>query len=64
VSKREPKYTQKGGATDRFWLRKTLFKGFSPLLLGLENILAKRETFEALAVIIDLKCKPPLKADH
>ena len=55
MSKREPKYTQKGGATDRFWLRKSIFKQFDPSVLGLEDILAKKETFEALAVILDLK---------
>lgn len=46
---------QKGGATDRVWLSKSIFKKFNPSLLGLEDILAKKETFEALAVILDLK---------
>lgn len=55
MSKREPKYTQKDGATDGVWLRKSIFKKFGPSLLGLEDILAKKETFEALAVIVDLK---------
>lgn len=54
-SKREPKYTQKGDATDRFWLRKSIFKNFGASVLGLEDILAQKETFEALAVILDLK---------
>jgi class 3 adenylate cyclase len=55
VSKREPKYTHRGGATDRVWLRKSIFKNFNPSLLGLDDILAEKETFEALAVILDLK---------
>src|ERR1044071_4042516 len=55
VSKREPKYTQKGDERDRFWLRKSIFKKFGPSMLGLEDILANKETFEALAVIVDLK---------
>lgn len=55
ISKREPRYTQKGDEKGRFWLRKSIFKRFSTSILGLENILANKETFEALAVIIDLK---------
>ena len=55
MSKREPRYTQKGDEKGRFWLRKSTFKKFGPSILGLENILANKETFEALAVIVDLK---------
>jgi hypothetical protein len=55
VSKREPKYLQKDDEKGRFWLRKTIFKNFGPSMLGLEDILANKETFEALAVIVDLK---------
>ena len=55
MSKREPKYTQKTDEKGRFWLRKGVFKDFGPSMLGLEDILANRETFEALAVIVDLK---------
>jgi len=55
MSKREPKYTQKDDETGHFWLRKSIFKRFGPSILGLEDILANKETFEALAVIVDLK---------
>ena len=55
MSKREPKYTQKDDEKGRFWLRKSIFKKFGPSILGLEDILANKETFEALAVIVDLK---------
>lgn len=55
MSKREPKYTQKSDEKGRVWLRKSIFKKFGPSILGLEDILANKETFEALAVIVDLK---------
>ena len=55
MSKREPKYTQKDEEKGRFWLRKSVFEQFGPSMLGLEDILANKETFEALAVIVDLK---------
>ena len=55
MTKREPKYLQNAEAMNRFRLRKSIFKKFSPSLLGLTDILAKKETFEALAVILDLK---------
>lgn len=55
MSKREPKYTQKDNEKGHFWLPKSIFKKFSPSILGLEDILANKETFEALAVIVDLK---------
>jgi hypothetical protein len=55
VSKHEPKYTRKGDEKGRFWLRKSIFKKFGLSMLGLEDILANKETFEALAVIVDLK---------
>lgn len=55
MSKREPKYTQRGDEKGRFALRKSIFKKFGPSILGLEDILANKETFEALAVIVDLK---------
>jgi class 3 adenylate cyclase len=55
MSKREPKYTHKGDEKGRFGLRKSIFRKFGPSILGLEDILANKETFEALAVIVDLK---------
>src|ERR1044072_3089390 len=55
MSKREPKYTQKGDERGRCWLRKSIFKKFGTSIFGLEDILANKETFEALAVIVDLK---------
>ena len=55
MSKREPKYTQKHDETGRFWLRKSIFNKFGPSILGLDDILVNKETFEALAVIVDLK---------
>ena len=55
MSKREPRYTLKSDEKGRFWLRKSIFKKFGPSMLGLEDILANKETFEALAVIVDLK---------
>jgi hypothetical protein len=55
MSKREPKYTQTVGEKVCFGLRKSIFKKFGPSILGLEDILANKETFEALAVIVDLK---------
>ena len=55
MSKREPKYTQAGHEEGRFELRKSIFNKFGPSILGLEDILANKETFEALAVIVDLK---------
>ena len=55
MSKREPKYSQKSNEKDRVWLRKSIFKKFGPSILGLEDILANKEPFEALAVILDLK---------
>jgi hypothetical protein len=56
MSKREPKYTKKTGAkADEYWLRKSLFTGFNSSLLGLKDLLRNKETFEALAVILDLK---------
>src|SRR5215217_2693774 len=55
MSKREPKYTHKDDEKSRFWLRKSIFKKFGSSILGLEDILANKETFEALAVIVDLK---------
>jgi class 3 adenylate cyclase len=54
-SKRGPKYSRKSVTKDKFWLRKSIFKKFGPSVLGLENILAETETFEALAVVVDLK---------
>ena len=55
MSKREPKYTQTTDEKGRFGLRKSIFKKFGPSILGLDDILANKETFEALAVIVDLK---------
>ena len=55
MSKREPKYTQTDNEKGRFALRKSVFKQFGPSILGLDDILANKETFEALAVIVDLK---------
>ena len=55
MSKREPKYSQTGDEKGRFGLRKSIFEKFGPSILGLEDILANKETFEALAVIVDLK---------
>ena len=55
MSKREPKYTQTGDEKDCFELRRSIFKKFGPSMLGLDDILANKETFEALAVIVDLK---------
>lgn len=55
MSKREPKYTPIGDEKGRFGLRRSIFNKFGPSILGLEDILANKETFEALAVIVDLK---------
>ena len=55
MSKREPTYKQKTEAPDLYWLRKSLFRRFNSSLLGLANILENNETFDGLAVILDLK---------
>ena len=55
MSKREPKYTERANEKGRFALRKSIFQKFGPSILGLDDILANKETFEALAVIVDLK---------
>jgi len=56
MSKREPNYIEESGPfSDEYWLRKTVFTSFDSSLLGLKDILKERETFEALAVILDLK---------
>jgi class 3 adenylate cyclase len=55
MSKREPTYNQKTEAPDLYWLRKSLFRRFNPSLLGLADILENNETFDGLAVILDLK---------
>lgn len=55
MSKREPTYRQKSEAPDLYWLRKSLFRQFNSSLLGLPDILENKETFDGLAVILDLK---------
>jgi class 3 adenylate cyclase len=55
MSKREPAYKQKSEAPDLYWLRKSLFRQFNSSLLGLPDILENKETFDGLAVILDLK---------
>ena len=55
MSKHEPKYTQTADEMGRFRLSRRIFRKFGPSILGLEDILANKETFEALAVIVDLK---------
>ena len=55
MSKREPTYKQKTEAPDLYWLRKSLFQRFNSSLLGLAEILENKETFDGLAVILDLK---------
>jgi hypothetical protein len=55
VSKREPTYKRKTDAPDLYWLRKSLFRRFNSSLLGLPDILENKETFDGLAVILDLK---------
>lgn len=55
MSKREPTYKQKSEAPDLYWLRKSLFRQFNSSLLGLPDILENKETFDGLAVILDLK---------
>jgi hypothetical protein len=55
MSKREPTYRQKTEAPDLYWLRKGVFQRFNSSLLGLADILDNNETFDGLAVILDLK---------
>ena len=56
MTKRELKYSQKpGGAPDEYWLAKSLYKKFDPVLLGLPNLSTTGETFAAMTVILDLK---------
>jgi class 3 adenylate cyclase len=55
MNKRETRHKDKGGATDTIWLRKSVFEKFNHSILGLGSILEGNKTFEALAVIVDLK---------
>lgn len=55
MSKREPKYQQKTTAPDWYWLRKSVFRQFNSSLIGLTDLAKGRETFDGLAVILDLK---------
>ncbi len=55
MSKREPKYTRKGPAPDLYWLKKSVFRQFNFSFLGLTDLLKNKETFDGLAVILDLK---------
>jgi len=56
MRKRGYKYSRKpGAAPDEYWLAKDNFEAFDPSLLGLEGFPEGRETFEALAAIVDLK---------
>lgn len=55
MSKREPKYTQKTAAQDLYWLPRNVFRQFDSSIIGLSDLEKGRETFDGLAVILDLK---------
>jgi len=55
MAKRKPKYSQKGASPDRYWVRKSFFDNFHSGFIGLNDLTKRKETFEGLAVILDLK---------
>lgn len=55
MSKREPNYARKSSEKDRYWLRRSFFEKFDPGFIGLTDLAKNKETFEGLAVILDLK---------
>lgn len=55
MTKREPKYRQKTAAPDLYWLPKNVFRRFNSSIIGLTDLEKGRETFDGLAVILDLK---------
>jgi class 3 adenylate cyclase len=55
MTTREPKYAKDPDAPGLFRLSKLPFERFNSTLVGLTNLLENMETFDALAVILDLK---------
>ena len=55
MAKRGPKYTQSADAKDRYRVRQSFFEKFDSGFIGLGDLTTRKQTFEGLAVIVDLK---------